>query len=141
MCLTFLTDADQERTRPRKTMKRNGPHRSQSLNAFPGSSRYGFGNTTSFKLLTILARSLFTVSHTGSVNVFGGDPKPEAPILSPDRGGGGGGADAAGGTGVGFWWEAGCGGGRFEGMKGEEETGMRGGLGGRAGRTVAWEFD
>lgn len=143
--LTFLTEADQERTRPRKTIKKNGPHRSQSLSAFPGSSLYGFGNTTSFRLLTILDRSLFTVSHTGSVSVSGGDPNPDAPMPSPDRAGGGGsgGADAAGGTGEGLWWLAvvGGGGGRLEGRKGEEETGIRGGLGGRAGRTEAWGLD
>lgn len=106
-------------------MKKKGPHRSQSLKALSGSSRKGLGKTTSFRLLTILERSLFTVSHTGSVRVLGGDPNPEAPILTVVGGGGGG----AWGTGLG----------RLEGMKGEEETGIeaRGGLGGRAGRTVA----
>lgn len=72
--LTFLTEADQESVSPRNTIKKNGPQRSQSLKAFPGSSRYGLGNTTNFRLLTILDRSLFTVSQTGSVSVFGGDP-------------------------------------------------------------------
>ena len=79
--LTFLTEADHERVRPKKTIKKKGPHRSQSLSAFPGSSLYGFGKTTSFKLLTIRDRSLFTVSHTGSVKVLGADPKALAPIL------------------------------------------------------------
>jgi hypothetical protein len=68
---------------PKKTIKKKGPHKSQSLKALPGSSRYGFGNTTSFKLLTILDRSLFIVSQTGSVNVFGRDPNPVAAILPP----------------------------------------------------------
>lgn len=91
----FLTDADQERVRPRNTMKKKGPHRSQSLKAFPGSSRKGLGNTTSFKLLTIRDRSLLTVSHTGSVRVLGGDPKPDAdisdlPLLETGKGGGAG---------------------------------------------------
>lgn len=64
-------------------MKKNGPQRSQSLSAFPGSSLNGFGKTTSFRLLTILARSRFTVSHTGSVNVSIGDPKASA--ATPSR--------------------------------------------------------
>jgi hypothetical protein len=89
----FLTEADHERVRPKNTMKKNGPQRSQSLRAFPGSSLYGLGNTTSFKLLTIRDRSRFTVSHTGSVNVLGGDPKALAPwklleLLTAGRGGG-----------------------------------------------------
>jgi len=82
-------------------MKKKGPHRSQSLSAFPGSSLYGLGNTTSFKLLTIRDRSRFTVSQTGSVNVFGGDPNPLPPILllpSLPADGSGGGA----GTGITF---------------------------------------
>lgn len=93
----FLTDADHERASPRNTMKKKGPQRSQSLKALPGSSRFGLGNTTSFKLLMILDRSLLTVTHTGSVNVFDGDPKPEAAM--PDDAGGGGGADEGGGGG------------------------------------------
>ena len=36
--ITFLTDADQDRVSPKKTMKKKGPHRSQSLKALPGSS-------------------------------------------------------------------------------------------------------
>lgn len=139
--LTFLTEADHERVSPKKTMKKKGPHKSQSLSAFPGSSLYGFGNTTSFKLLTIRDRSLFTVSQTGSVSVFGGEPNPVAEILGwepPElvEGGRGGGV----GTDGTFWSEDGGGGGRFDWMNGEEETGIvagRGGLGGRAGRTVA----
>lgn len=137
----FLTEADHERTRPRKTMKKKGPHRSQSLNAFPGSSLYGLGKTTSFKLLTILDKSLLTVSQTGSVRVFGSDPNPEPAILPPPlvdpRGGGAGAAGATEGVGLGA-----DGGGRLEGMKdggggGAEDIGMeaRGGDGGRAGRT------
>ena len=62
-------------------LKKNGSHRSQSLNAFPKSSLFGFGNTTSFRLLMIIDKSLFTVSHTGSVNVCGGDPNPLPPIV------------------------------------------------------------
>lgn len=102
--LTFLTEADHERVSPKNTIKKKGPHRSQSLSAFPGSSLYGFGNTTSFKLLTIRDRSLFTVSQTGSVNVFGGGPKPLAPIFERelvgfvDGGSGGGGAEGTDGT-------------------------------------------
>lgn len=80
MPLTFLTDADHDSARPRKMMKKNGPQRSQSRKAFPGTSRFGFGNTTSFKLPRILDRSLLTVSHTGSVQVFEDDPKPEFAI-------------------------------------------------------------
>ena len=132
--ITFLTEADHESVRPKKTMKKNGPHRSQSLSAFPGSSRFGFGNTTSFRLLTILDRSRFTVSHTGSVNVFGGDPNPivfepsELPKLTA------GGSDGGAGTED----EDGGSGGRLDWTKGEDETGIEGriGLGGRAGRTV-----
>lgn len=72
-------------------MKKNGPHRSQSRNALPGSSRLGLGNTTSFKLLTILDRSLLIVSQTGSVSVFGAGPNPELAISGRVEGGGGGG--------------------------------------------------
>lgn len=143
--ITFFTEADHERVSPRKMMKKKGPQRSQSLSAFPGSSRKGLGNTTSLRLLTIRDRSRFTVSHTGSVSVFGTDPKPSAPIppwslppggtaaaadatLTPSDGGGSGGAPAVAGLA-----------GRKGGGAGEEETGMeaRGGEGGRAGRTVA----
>lgn len=129
-------------------MKKKGPHRSQSLIAFPGSSLNGLGNTTSFKLLTILDKSRLMVSQTGSVRVFGGEPKPDPAILLlviDPRGGGIGGLGAAAGVtgaaeikGVGLGME---GGGRLEGMNGGggglEETGMeaRGGDGGRAGRT------
>ena len=122
-------------------MKKNGPHRSQSRRAFPGSSLYGFGNTTSFRLLTILDRSRFTVSQTGSVSVFGAGPNPvgagrddEEEEVGRSVGGTGRGTDGT------FCLEEG---GRLEGMKGEgegeDEIGMeaRGGLGGRAGRTVA----
>lgn len=132
-------------------MKKKGPQRSQSLNAFPGSSLNGLGKTTSFKLLTILDKSLLMVSQTGSVRVFGGDPNPDAatpPLLAVDPRGGAVGAAIAGtvkateGVGVGL---GGAGGGRLEGMKEgigegvEEETGMeaRGGEEGRAGRTEA----
>lgn len=133
----FLTDADQERVRPKNTMKKKGPQRSQSLRAFPGSSRYGLGNTTSFKLLTILDKSRFTVSQTGSVSVLGGDPNPEGtipgPVLAEGMGGGA-------GTDGGFCLEEaeGAGGGRFDWMNGEDETGIeaRVGLGGLAGSTV-----
>ena len=63
-------------------MKKNGPQRFQSLSAFPRSSLFRFENTTSFRLLTIIDRSLFT----GSVNVFGGDPNHLPPIvLEPSR--------------------------------------------------------
>lgn len=144
---TFLTDADQERTSPKKTMKKKGPHRSQSLKDLPGSSLKGLGKTTNFKLLTILDRSLFTVSQTGSVNVFGADPKPEEAILdgppppvplerAEDTGNGGNLAAAveAGGIGTGLVLDemGGAGAG-----SGEEEIGIeaRGGEGGRAGRT------
>lgn len=149
-----MTDADHESTRPRNTMKKKGPQRSQSLRAFPGSSRYGFGNTTSFKLLTILDMSRFTVSQTGSVSVFGPGPNPVAskPCRAPPllAGSGGGGAEgaaggaAAGTEGTNFWAAEeglrGGSGGMEEGRKGEEETGIwaRAGLGGRAGRTVAF---
>ena len=129
--------ADQDNVSPRNTMKKKGPHRSQSLIALPGSSRYGFGNTTNFKLLTILNRSLFTVSQTGSVNVLGGGPKPlmferVGPAL-PWRLGLEGNGGAAG-TIVGL----GGGAGRLEGMKGEVDTGMeaRVGDGERTGWTV-----
>lgn len=128
--LTFLTEADQERVRPKKTIKKKGPHRSQSLSAFPGSSLFGFGNTTSFRLLPILPTSLFTVSHTGSVNVFAGDPNPLAfPPSEPPL--------PAGGTGTGVTFCAGASGGRLDWTKGEDVTGIEGriGLGGRAGRT------
>lgn len=132
-----MTEADQERARPKKTMKKKGPQRSQSRNALPGSSLYGFGNTTSFRLLTILDRSRLIVSHTGSVNVFGAGPNPLPAILDVGSGGGAG----ADGT---FWLEevdgGGGGGGRLDCMKGEADTTgieARGGLGGRAGRTVA----
>ena len=97
--LTFLTEADHERVSPRNTIKKKGPHRSQSLKAFPGSSRNGLGNTTSFRLLTILDRSLFTVSHTGSVRVFGAEPNPFDAILGrtlPDEDGIGGGDGTVG---------------------------------------------
>lgn len=104
----FFTEADHDRVSPRNTMKKNGPHRSQSRKAFPGSSLNGFGNTTNFKLLTILDRSLFTVSQTGSVNVFGGDPNPDAPIF--ELTGGGGGAVGTEGTDDGFWVVLGSGG-------------------------------
>lgn len=133
----FLTEADQDNVSPKNTMKKNGPHRSQSRNAFPGSSRYGFGNTTNFKLLTILDRSLFTVSQTGSVNVLGGGPKPlmvdcgrTAFALRLGLEGGGGAAGTKAGLGGGV--------GRLEGMNGDVDTGMeaRVGDGGRAGRTV-----
>lgn len=126
-----MTEADQERVRPRKTMKKKGPHRSQSLRALPGSSRKGLGNTTSFRLLTILERSRFTVSQTGSVSVLGAEPNPEEEMSA--RGGGGG-----GGTAETEDLGRGGGGGRLEEMKGEgaaeTETGMeaRGGLGGLA---------
>lgn len=99
--LTFFTDADHDRVSPRKTMKKNGPQRSQSLNAFPGSSLKGLGNTTSFKLLTILDRSRLTVSKTGSVSVFGAGPNPHVeipPLEELDVGGRAG----TTGTGVGF---------------------------------------
>jgi len=112
-------------------MKKKGPHRSQSLRALPGSSRKGLGNTTSFRLLTILERSRFTVSQTGSVSVLGAEPNPEEEMSA--RGGGGG-----GGTAETEDLGRGGGGGRLEEMKGEgaaeTETGMeaRGGLGGLA---------
>ena len=73
---TFLTEADQDKVRPWKTMKKKGPQRSQSRSAFPGSSRKGLGKTTSLRLLTMRARSRLTVSQTGSVSVLGGRPKP-----------------------------------------------------------------
>lgn len=138
-----MTEADHERVSPKNTMKKNGPHRSQSLSAFPGSSLYGFGNTTSFRLLTIRDRSRFTVSHTGSVNVFGGGPNPLPPmVLGPSEllKFPAGGSDGGTGTGITFGAEEedGGSGGRFDWTNGEEETGMEGriGLGGRAGRTV-----
>jgi hypothetical protein len=76
-------------------MKKKGPHRSQSRKALPGSSRLGLGNTTSFKLLTILDRSRLTVSQTGSVRVLGAGPKPEVEISAGrvEGGGGGGGRE------------------------------------------------
>jgi len=37
--LNTLTEADLETVRPRKMMKKKGPHRSQSLSALPRSSR------------------------------------------------------------------------------------------------------
>ena len=58
----------------------------------------------------------------------------------PTGGGGGGGAAGTDGTfGLDDDEESGGGGGMLDWMKGEEETGIeaRGGLGGRAGRTVA----
>lgn len=141
-----MTDADQERVRPRKTMKKKGPHRSQSRKALPGSSRLGLGNTTSLRLLTILERSLLTVSQTGSVSVLGAGPNPEVDISGRvEGGGGGGGREEEGGFGIWDWDDEDLGGtglGRLEEMKGEEEeTGIeaRGGLGGLAGRTVAGE--
>lgn len=138
----FLTEADQDKVRPRKTMKKKGPQRSQSRNALPGSSLLGLGKTTSFKLLTILDRSRFTVSHTGSVRVLGGGPNPEAEIPAEEEAGGGGGGAAEGMV---MGMEVGLeGGGRLDGMKGEGEAGIdaRGGEGGcAAGRTeegVEW---
>lgn len=81
-----------------------------------------------------------TVSQTGSVRVLGGDPKALAAMPAEEEAGGG------GGGGAGLAEDGGGGGGRLDWMKGEdvgvgvgvEETGMeaRGGLGGRAGRTV-----
>lgn len=82
------------------------------------------------------------MSQTGSVSVFGGEPNPveamlgrEPPEMVEDGRGGGTGTDGT------FWLEeVGGGGGMFDWMNGAEETGMvagRGGLGGRAGRTVA----
>lgn len=61
-------------------------------------------------------------------------------LLELPTGGGGGGAAGTAGT---FWLddeETGGGGGMLDWMNGEEDMGMeaRGGLGGRAGRTVAW---
>lgn len=112
--------ADQERARPRKMMKKKGPQRSQSRNALPGSSRYGLGKTTSFRLLTILIRSLLTVSQTGSVNVVEDEPNPSAAMFEPAF------DEAPVDTGV-----------TLGGGKGEEETGIDalGGLGGLAGST------
>lgn len=66
----LFSDAEYDSVNARNMMKKNGPHRSQSLNAFPGSSRYGFGSTTSFRLFDTLTKSLFSVSHTGSVSVL-----------------------------------------------------------------------
>jgi len=128
-------------------MKKKGPQRSQSRKALPGSSRLGLGKTTSFKLLTILDRSLLTVSQTGSVKVLGAGPNPEVEISGRVEGGGArGGREEEGGFGRGGWEEdlGGAGLGRLELMKGEEVeevTGIeaRGGDGGRAGRTVAGE--
>lgn len=139
---TFLTEADQERVRPRKTMKKKGPQRSQSRSAFPGSSRKGFGKTTSLRLLTMRARSRLTVSNTGSVSVLGGGPNPSPAMATETEEGSGGDDDDAteeeeenGGS---------CGldpatGGGSRG--GELETGIeaRGGDGGRAGSTAAAE--
>lgn len=142
----FLTEADQERVRPKKTMKKKGPQRSQSRKALPGSSRLGLGKTTSFKLLTILERSLLTVSQTGSVKVLGAGPNPEVEISGRVEEGGGRGGREEGGFGREGREEdlGGAGLGRLELMKGEEVeevTGIeaRGGDGGRAGRTVAGE--
>ena len=73
---TFLTEGDQDTVRLRKTMKKKGSQRSQSLSALPGPSRLGLGKTTSLRLLTMRARSRLTVSQTGSVSVLGGGPKP-----------------------------------------------------------------
>ena len=121
-------------------MKKKGPQRSQSLKALPGSSLYGLGNTTNFKLLTILDRSRLTVPQTGSVRVLGSGPNPVAEIPPPvEEGGGRGGTVDAGLTVAGKGAE---GGGRLEGIKGEgveeDDTGIdaRGGDGARAGRTV-----
>lgn len=97
-------------------------------------------------MLTILDKSLLTVSQTGSVRVFGGEPNPAAaipppPLVDPSGGEieGLGTVEATEGTGVGLGT---VGGGRLDGMKaagggGAEDTGMeaRGGDGGRAGRT------
>jgi hypothetical protein len=118
-------------------MKKKGPQRSQSLSAFPGSSLFGFGNTTSLRLLTILDRSRFTVSQTGSVRVFGGDPNPSVAIVIRLLG------TALGLTGAVGTTVMGMEGGTEDGGVGEVETGTemgmvaRGGDGGRAGRTVA----
>lgn len=114
--------ADQERARPRNMMKKKGPQRSQSRNALPGSSRYGLGKTTNFRLLTILIRSLLTVSQTGSVNVVEDEPNPADAM--PERAF----DEAPVDTGV-----------TLGGGKGEEETGMDalGGLAGLAGSTGA----
>lgn len=140
-----MTEADQERVRPKKTMKKKGPQRSQSRKALPGSSRLGLGKTTSFKLLTILERSLLTVSQTGSVKVLGAGPNPEVEISGRVEEGRGG-REEEGGFGREGREEdlGGAGLGRLELMKGEEVeevTGIeaRGGDGGRAGRTVAGE--
>eukprot|EP01018_Ginkgo_biloba_P006392 Gb_20077 [translate_table: standard] len=112
--------ADQESVSPKKMMKKKGPQRSQSRNAFPGSSRYGFGKTTSFRLLTILITSLFTVSQTGSVKVLEEEPNPFDAMFDRDVDDASLDTEGTGGTG-----------------KGEEDIGMEalGGLEGLAGST------
>lgn len=79
--------AEYDSVKARNMMKKKGPHRSQSLNALPGSSRYGFGSTTSFRLVATRNKSLFRVSLTGSVKVlYWGPPPNPAPVegVGPD---------------------------------------------------------
>jgi hypothetical protein len=134
MQATFLTEADQESVRPRKTMKKKGPQRSQSRSAFPGSSRNGLGKTTSLRLLTMRDRSRLTVSQTGSVSVLVGAPNPSAAMGMETEAEGSGADGENGGTGWGLGVDEG-------GTAGELEMGMdaRGGDEGRAGRTTAAE--
>lgn len=74
----LFSEAVPERVRASTMMKKKGPHKSQSLSALPGSSRKGFGRMTSFRLVATRNKSLFNVSHTGSVSVLycGPPPKP-----------------------------------------------------------------
>jgi hypothetical protein len=133
---TFRTEADQESVRPKKTMKKKGPQRSQSRSALPGSSRNGLGKTTSLRLLTMRERSRLTVSQTGSVSVLVGAPNPSAAMgmgmVTEAEGSGAEGEK--GGTGRGLELAGG-------GTEGELEMGMdaRGGDEGRAGSTAAAE--
>jgi hypothetical protein len=114
---TFLTEADQESVRPRKTMKKKGPQRSQSRSAFPGSSRNGLGKTTSFRLLTMRDRSRLTVSQTGSVSVLVGAPNPSAAMGMVTEAEGSGADGENGGSGWGLGVDVG-------GTAGELEMGM-----------------
>lgn len=65
----LFSDAEDDKTRARKIMKKNGPHRSQSLKADPKSSRNGFGKTTFRRFEMTRNTSRFNVTRTGSSKV------------------------------------------------------------------------
>ena len=144
--ITFLTDGDHESISPKNTMKKSGPHRSQSLSAF-----------TEHKLPIRIQKHhqlqithdhrqipLHSITHRLRQRVRRRpEPAPtdrprtfEMPKLPAGR------SDGGAGTGGTFWEveeEDGGSGGRLDWTKGEEDgmgTEGRIGLGGRAGRMV-----